>query len=219
MLDLSLHEKAIMGQSKKANKMKVVNVPYEVEVFGKKIIVFPHVFYPAIDTELLIQSIQIKPNERVLEPFAGTGAISIFLFPNASTIVSTDINPFAVKNMQENIRLHGLEKKVKAIHTDIFPNGEEKFDVIVANPPYSAHEAKNVEEKSMWDKDHETVKRFLEEAKNYLKPNGRIYCSWANFADFEFFEDLAKANQYSIKSINEIKNDWQIFRVYEIKRI
>jgi release factor glutamine methyltransferase len=219
MLDASLDQLAKEGQQNKASKMRLANKPYFVEVLTQKIIVLPHVFYPEIDTELLIKTVTIEKSERLLEPFAGTGTISIFLAHKAKEIIATDINPHAVKNVNENIRLHKLESSVKAIQADIFPRNGGKFDVIVANPPYTDNVAKNIEEKSMWDVNHEVVKQFLREARGYLNTNGRIYCSWANFADFGLFENLIKTSGYSFRIVGEVSKKWQVYRVYELKTL
>ena len=196
--------------------MEKCNEPYNVDVLGKSIVVLPGVFYPASDTELLINSAKVKSDDKVLETFAGTGAISIFFAQFAKEVIAVDINPQAIKNIQENIKLHKLSKKMKAFQADIFPN-ERKFDVILINPPYADKEAKNLIEKAFFDKDHNIIKRFFKEAKNYLNHEGRIYSTWSNFADFEFIENLVKENKYSIVQIAETTKDMKVYRVYEIK--
>ena len=118
--------------------------------------------------------------------------------------------------IKENIRLHGLEDKVRTVKADIFPE-EKNFDVIVLNPPYTNREARDVVEQSMWDKDHQSVRRFFREARGYLAAQGRIYCTWANFADFSFIEDLVERNNFVCCSIAETMKDKKAYRVYEIK--
>ncbi|MDZ4256216.1 MAG: methyltransferase, partial [archaeon] len=132
MLDVELDLKAKDGQRRKATKMNAATAPYFVDFLGKRIMVYPHVFYPEIDTELLAKSARVNPSDRVFEPFAGTGAIAIFLSNQSAAVVATDVNPDAVKNISENIRLHGLEKKARIELANIFPSSNEKFDVIVA---------------------------------------------------------------------------------------
>lgn len=202
-------------QRKKLDAMRTCSSPYEVEVFGKLIRVLPKVFYPATDTKLLIKTVKIKPHERVLEAFAGTGVIALFLAQYAKEVIATDINPDAVKNIQENIQLHGLNKKMHAVLADIFPDTKEMFDVIVLNPPYTDRKAKDLVEQALWDKDHISVKRFFREAKNYLTSNGRIYSTWSNFADFAFIENLGRTNSYSVALVAETTKDMKLYRVYK----
>ncbi len=204
-------------QKTKIEKMKSCKGAYKVEVLNKEIIVHPNVFYPATDTKLLINSITPHPEDTCLETFAGTGCIAIFLALNSKEVVATDINPDAIKNIEANIKLYNLENKMKALHADIFPNINKKFDIIALNPPYSDFEANDVVEKALWDKDHKSLHTFFKEARNYLTLKGTIYSTWANFADFDFFIDLVKKYNYTIKQINEITKDMKIYRVFEIK--
>lgn len=203
------------GQLKRIAKMKSVEKPYLVKVLDKDIIVLPNVFYPGKDTILLINTIKTKSTDTILEAFAGTGAIAIFLAPNATKVIATDINPEAIKNIEQNIHKYYLDNKIEVLQTDIFPT-EGKFDIIVANPPYTNNNTIDIIEKSCWDKNHETVIKFFKQAKNYLLSGGKIYCSWANFADFNFFEKLLNENKYSFKQINTLKDEWIEYRVYEI---
>lgn len=210
-----LQDEILALQQKKLDAMRTCTSPYAVEVLGKIIRVLPKVFYPATDTRLLITTVKVEPHERVLEPFAGTGVIALFLAPYAREVIATDINPEAVKNIQENINLHGLKEKMLAVQADIFPDGEEMFDVIVLNPPYTDREAQDMAEKALWDENHMSVKRFFREAKKYLKPKGRIYSTWSNFADFAFIERLGRTYGYSLKPVAETTKDKKVYRVYQ----
>lgn len=215
-MESTLEEIAKAKQKLKAEKLRSLQNSYSINVLGKEIIVLPNVFYPSIDTILLIESIPVKKTDYVLEPFAGTGVISVLLADKVSKIIATDINPDAVENIKKNISLYNLQNKVTAILTDIFPNTETKFDVIIANPPYTDNKANNFAEKSMWDEGHKTIKMFLDKAKSYLKDTGKIYSSWSNFADFDFFEKIVIEHGFKINKISEISKEWQVYHVYEI---
>ncbi len=197
--------------------MRTCEKPYTKKILGKKIRVNPGVFYPASDTKLLIKSIRVYPHEKILEAFAGTGAISIFCALKAGEIMATDINPKAIENINENIHMHKLERKMKAVCANIFPVKIEEFDVIILNPPYTDKKARNFIEKSMLDENHTTIKRFFKKARRYLAPKGRIYASWANFADFFFFEKLIRKNGFQFKRIHSLSKDGKTYRTYKIK--
>ena len=204
-------------QQRKFTSMRLCSAPYPRTFLGKEILIFPNVFAPATDTKLLISSVTINPQETVLETCAGTGVISLFLANKAKKIVAVDINPAAIQNMNVNIQKHGL-KNMQALLADLFPP-LEKFDVIVLNPPYTDKEAKDIVEKSMWDKEHGLIQRFFQQARNYLSPHGRIYCSWANFADFKFIEHLAVKNNFTNLLIAEFIKEDKIYRVYELRNL
>lgn len=221
MLNKTVQKEILKLQTKKLEKMKFCNKPYKVNVLGKEIIVMPSVFYPASDTELIINALcthqkHYLTNKRILEACSGTGVISIFLSKYAKSITATDINPAAIENIKANMKKHNLEGKIKAIKTDIFSKEQSKFDLIVINPPYTDNEAKDIIEKAIWDKNHNTIKKFLRKAKNYLRKDGKIYISWANFADFDFIEEQFKINNYNFNKIAELKKDIKIYRVYRL---
>ena len=76
---------------------------------------------------------------RVLDLCTGSGCIGIgaaHVFDEAEVVLA-DISEDALAVADKNIKLHNLENRVKAIHSDVF-NGleEEKFDLIISNPPY-----------------------------------------------------------------------------------
>lgn len=203
-------------QRKKIESMKYCAQAYEISILDRKVTVLPKVFSPATDTVLLINAIKIQSGETVLEACAGTGVISLFAAEKAKNVIATDVNLQAVKNIEENVKKYGL-KNLKAVQADLFP-GRKKFDVIIINPPYTDHGAQDIVEQAFWDKDHCVIKKFFKNARKHLTAKGRIYLTWANFAGFEFIENLAKLNGYFAKKISERKKDDDIiFRAYELK--
>jgi len=103
------------------------------------------------------------------------------------------------------------------IQSDIFPKSKIKFDIILINPPYTDKKAKDVVEKTVWDEGHKTVNKFFQSAKQFLKENGKIYLSWANFADLSFIENLAKKAGYEIKRVAKATKNNRVYIIYEIK--
>ncbi|MCP5004364.1 MAG: methyltransferase [Planctomycetes bacterium] len=82
-----------------------------------------------------------------------------FACDNAKHVTATDINPISVDNIVLNAKINALEYKLTAIKTDLFPSDtSSKYDVIIINPPYTNHPTKDIVEKSVWDKNHSTIK-------------------------------------------------------------
>ena len=71
-------------------------------------------FSPRLSYERLRIARMIKPNETVINMFAGVGCFSIIIAKHSSAtrVFSIDINPAAVQFMQENIRLNRVFGKV-----------------------------------------------------------------------------------------------------------
>jgi release factor glutamine methyltransferase len=119
----------------------------EREFYGVKLIVTPDVLIPRPETETLVEqalarlSKQYAPNTaRVLDLGTGSGAIAISLAEQRPTldIVATDISAKALSVAKENAKRLGVQ--ISFIESDWFAALEnERFDLIVSNPPYVAH--------------------------------------------------------------------------------
>jgi methylase of polypeptide subunit release factors len=172
--------------------------PYYVEVGPKRILCFPNVNPPHLDSKLLADAVTVNKTEVLLDAFSGSGIVTILVAPLAKSTIATDISEDAIRNIQANIREHKLEAKASAIQCDIFPISDVKFDVIALNPPYTDHFASTILQKAVWDENHSTLIRFFQQVHRYLNATGRIYISWANFADFDWLERLARDWSFSI---------------------
>ncbi len=96
-----------------------------------------------LDSLLLADFCRIKPHDRVLEPGAGTGIISLLLakkFPHAR-FVADEVEPRAFTLLCRNIEHNGLTGAIVPLDRDIRHLGRSitqgSFDVIIANPPYT----------------------------------------------------------------------------------
>jgi ribosomal protein L3 glutamine methyltransferase len=102
-----------------------------------------HVLVPRSPIAELIEN-QFEPwliNEphTILDLCTGSGCIGIacaFAFPEAAVDLS-DISAGALVVAQENIQLHGVEDRVRAVESDLFAGLKgQTYDLIVTNPPY-----------------------------------------------------------------------------------
>jgi len=105
--------------------------------------VTPDVLIPRPETELLVQEaidIAKKMDKRVLALDIGTGsgaiAVTLAKFVDQIDVYATDLSRKALDIAKENAIAHKVDKKVRLIEADIFPNEDIKFDIIVSNPPY-----------------------------------------------------------------------------------
>jgi tRNA1Val (adenine37-N6)-methyltransferase len=96
-----------------------------------------------LDSLLLADFCCIKPRDKILEPGAGTGIVSILLakkFPGTE-ITSVESQPPAVKLARRNVSDNDLDGRIALIEQDIKGLkkilAQESFDVIVTNPPYT----------------------------------------------------------------------------------
>ncbi|HPS89649.1 MAG TPA: class I SAM-dependent methyltransferase [Methanosarcina vacuolata] len=139
------------------------------------------VYEPAEDSFLLadVALKEAKPGMQILEIGTGSGFVSAVLLANLKEIrlVATEINPHASRCAKMN--------GVEVIRTDLFrgiksKNPETLFDLILFNPPYlPTSEEEKVPGWLNYAFDggisgRDTLERFLDEVRDYLKPGGEI---------------------------------------------
>ena len=114
-----------------------------IRVDGKKIVVFPEVYKPLENEHAIVD--YMRDGDKVLDLGCGTGVCTIFAAPKAREVLAVDISPAAVRNTEENARLHGLDN-VTVRHSDMFSGVDGRFDLVLANPPYIALDFKDEQE-------------------------------------------------------------------------
>ena len=121
------------------------------EFMGLEFKVNKHVLCPRQDTECLVEEVMryLHDGNRILDMCTGSGCIllSLLHYSNYCTGIGVDISKEALNVANENIKfISGLsrpnpwdENTVKLVHSDLFEEiPDEKFDIIVSNPPYIA---------------------------------------------------------------------------------
>jgi release factor glutamine methyltransferase len=100
----------------------------------------PATLIPRPETELLVELVleRLPHAGRVLDLGTGSGAIALAVAkerPDAS-VTAVDVSVSALEIAQRNAGRHGLQH-VRFLAGDWFaPLGDERFDLIVSNPPY-----------------------------------------------------------------------------------
>ena len=120
------------------------------EFFGYDFIVSPDVLIPKPDTEILVEKaidyikekVFANPNKilTICDMCTGSGAIAISLsklIENAS-VSASDISDGALNVAKENAILNKVD--IDFINTNIYENIDNKFDVVISNPPYIAYD-------------------------------------------------------------------------------
>lgn len=148
------------------------------------------VYPPAEDTFLLIDNLIIKDSDEVLEIGTGTGIVSISASLKCKEVTSTDINPYAIKCAEANVKLNNI-KNINIIKSDLFENIYDEYDLILFNTPYlPVFEDEHVDDEysKAWDggeSGREVIDKFIKEAPDYLKENGKIQLVQSSLSDNE----------------------------------
>ncbi len=155
------------------------------EFYGREFYVNRHVLIPRSETELLVDKIihsQKVPYKKVLDVGVGSGVILLSLLAQgiAEFGVGIDVSREALNVARTNAKRLGLESRCEFILTDRLYGIEEKFDLIVSNPPYIKEDAhKNLV--------HAKVNEYEPSLALYL--NDQDYESWF----FAFFTQVHKS--------------------------
>ena len=151
-----------------------------------------NVLIPRSDTEILVEeviNISKKINaKKILDLCTGSGAIAISLakYIENSEITAVDISKKALEIARTNAKNNDVENQITFVESDLFKNlKEDKYDVIVSNPPYIPK--KDIETLHTQVKDYEPYnaleggedgldfyRAIIEQSKPYISPEGFI---------------------------------------------
>lgn len=117
----------MMSEVEAARRLDWQNRVYEMHLNGKqstsinfagrKILVSRDVFAPVpFDHNLLAKSVlkEVKETDRVLDMGTGSGVQAILAASKSTSVTAVDVNPFAVKLSERNVKLNKLCSQVKA---------------------------------------------------------------------------------------------------------
>ena len=188
----NIKEKQYLEEIKILKKgVPIEHITHQKEFMKLSFFVDKNVLIPRQDTEILVEEvikIAKKVNARkVLDLCTGSGAIAVSLakyLPQAE-ITAIDISNEALKIAKKNAISNNVENQITFISSDMFTNlNEEKFDIIVSNPPYiKTNVIKNLDIQVQNEpyialdggKDgFDFYKKIINESYQYLKYNGYL---------------------------------------------
>ena len=190
--------------------------------YDRKFKVTKDVLSPRMETEELIykvieyiKSIN-KNNIKILDLCTGSGIIGITLRKELESkslkVVASDISEEALKVAKENAIMN--EAEVKFIQSDIFENINEKFDIIVSNPPYIAYSDKITMEDNVLNYDPHLAlfaeedgmyfyRKIVENSKEYLEEDGIVFFE-IGYDQREKILKLANENEFKAEVYKDI---------------
>ena len=180
------------------------------EFMGIDFFVNEDVLIPQPDTEILVETVldickkYDKQSLRILDLCTGSGAIAISLSKILNTqVFASDISTKALEVAEKNNVLNNT--KVEFIESNLFEQiNEEKFDIIVSNPPYIKNEEIKSLSKQVQNDPYialaggedglDFYRKIIDEAYKYINKNGYL-CLEIGYDQKEDLIKLIKQNE------------------------
>ncbi len=179
----------------RAAHIPLQHITGEQEFMGYPFYVNEHVLIPRQDTETLVEEViqVMRPKMKILDMCTGSGCIVLSIlkmcrekyYMTELQGIGADVSEEALKVARENGRR--LEVSVTWIQSDLFAKipEEEKYDVIVSNPPYIETAVIDTLQEEVRIHDPYIAldgkedglyfyRRIISEAGKYLKPQGKL---------------------------------------------
>lgn len=171
-------------------------------------------FIPRHETEFwtqkAIEDIKQNPKEqiRVLDIFAGSGCIGIAVLKHDRRVRCdfADVRETFPKQIRKNAKINQIDsRRFRVLKSDIFSAINDRYDYILANPPYVATDD-FLDPKVRQYEPHEAVlagpdglkliKKFLKTARHHLEPQGKIYLEFGAGQKDQVIKTLAQNSYY-----------------------
>ncbi|MFM7036471.1 MAG: 50S ribosomal protein L11 methyltransferase [Planctomycetaceae bacterium] len=180
----------------------------------REIVILDSVFWEPADTDSLRQRIiqsGLLRGARVLEIGTGSGLLSLCcLSAGAEFVVATDLNPAAIDNVRENAGQLGFSERLDA---RLVPRrdpsawsvirDEERFDLVISNPPWEDRRPASVEEFALYDPDFLLLRSLLSGVPQRLRPGGRMWLAYGCRSAIEMVQKSAAELQLGCELLDE----------------
>ena len=171
------------------------------------------IYVPREDSYLIQKNIKKYAKKDFIALDIGTG--SGILANEASkycNVIAVDINQNAIKYCKNKYKNNN---KIKFKISNLFSNINQKFDLIIFNPPYLPED--EIKDIALTSGDGTLIiNKFLKHAKEYIYYNGKILLLFSSLTNKEKVDNILKKNNYDFKLIDEEKLFFEKLYVYEI---
>lgn len=164
-------------------------------------------FKVGTDGVLLGAGADVTGVKRILDIGSGTGLIAIMLAQRChADIVAIEPDTESYRQACENVRLCTWKSRIKVEHTDLqnYYPGNEKFDLIVTNPPYFTDSLKSPDPRksAVRHNDSLTSDEILIGVSRLLEDDGRVQLIMP-YVEGNVF--IAEAHKYDLYCNNILK--------------
>jgi len=186
-----------------------------------KAIVLPGVFFPhfTISTKLLLQFLETKnlENKSFLELGCGTGIISVLAAKKNARVISSDINPTAIKNAKLNATKNRVE--ITTYISDLFVElPQQQFDFIIINPPYYPKAPETIAEEAWFCGEHfEYFEKLFSTIAPWIHDQSEVYMILSEDCDIEQIKKIALVHGLELTIVMEKKKFGELNYIFRLK--
>ena len=168
------------------------------------------VFHPGLffSTKFLIQYLakQSLQNKKLLELGAGSGLISLYCCKKGANVTASDINQFALNNLEKNAEKNQCHLQIK--HSDLFDQLVGTYDWIVINPPYYPRKPKNEEEMAWFcGAEFEYFHKLAQQLPLHTHPDSQVIMVLSEDCDLQQIRSIFTENKLLLK-LEKTKEFW-----------
>jgi release factor glutamine methyltransferase len=191
---------------------------------GFRLTVRPTVFHPRYFISStcfakFISGLDLR-GQHVADVGAGSGILALAAArAGAASVVALDINPNAALTAAENARANGLDGRVTALCANLFSAVAPRplFDVILSSPPKHAGEPLDLADRGWHAGPHyRDIAALFGEARQRLKPGGRLYVMISSDSDLALFAVLIARAGFRARVALEHSIYIESFIIYEL---
>jgi methylase of polypeptide subunit release factors len=202
--------------------------PFECS-FGEARLSIPHgVFCPVFTktSPILLDCIDFKPEDRVLDVFSGSGAFGLVAAITGAKTVAIDKSPAAIACIRANAALNGVADRLEARAGDLAQHAgsgllpTERFDLIIANPPLLPGTPDGLLAAALLDPDLGATRVFIELLPAHLAEGGRAYLLTSDVLERMGHRVEAMCETQGLEATLQTSRDfgYETYRVHRITR-
>jgi release factor glutamine methyltransferase len=198
-----------------AEELDAGSVERTFDYLGASIVVPPEVMPITPMSHLLGDQVLalIGNDERVLDMGTGSGVNAILAARKGAHVLAVDISLPALDAARSNVVCNGVAELVQVQRSDIFSEVEGTFDWIVFDPPFRWFKPRSVMESVMADEGYQAMTRFFIEARNHLRPGGKMLVFFGTSGDLGYLQHLMAEQGFDWEEIAHddlVRDGWKV---------
>lgn len=195
--------------------------PRKVHVLGNTYHISQNVFNPKYfyTSKFMARHIHVQEEDSVLDVGTGSGIQAITAGRTAARVLAVDINPEAVQYAAKNAEINRVSSSITVMEGDLFSSigKDQTFSVILFTPPYLQGSPSCHFDHALFDCDNLLLRRFFDDARRFISPDGYIQMVYSSIADPEHALEISREFGWRHEVIAHEKTSMEEFFIYQFR--